>query len=406
MIPRMTNTVPRNRLRRRRVHVVTLIDTLGIHGGAEAIALGIAERLDPERFQSTLCVSRGPLDGDLGAAGIEGIAEIEARGVRLFGLGRRGTADVWAWERLLRRLRRDQVDVLHAHKFGSNVWGTIVGRLARVPVVLAHEHSWEYKGRPLRRLLDRHLIARYADRLIAVSREDQRRMVEVEGIARERTLFVPNGIPASSGPTGHDLRAELGIAPDAPVIGSVGSLYPVKAFDVLIRATASLRKEHGSLHTVIAGGGTELEPLTRLARELGVDRCVHLLGARGDVPDILAAVDVAVCCSRSEGSPLSVMEYMQAGRAVVATAVGGVPDLIEPGAQGLLVPPEDPDALAAALAVLLGDPDLAHTMGDRARERQRMEFDIDVLVARLENLYLELLGARAAQTFPGAPART
>jgi glycosyltransferase involved in cell wall biosynthesis len=120
-------------------------------------------------------------------------------------------------------------------------------------------------------------------------------------------------------------------------------------------------------------------------------QAVHLLGRRADVPDILRALDVAVCCSNSEGSPLSVMEYMQAGLAVVATSVGGIPDLIEPGVHGLLVPPRDPPALAAALADLLAEPDRARAMGDRARKRQLAEFDIDVLVHRLEALYLELL---------------
>jgi len=314
--------------------------------------------------------------------------------VGLLQLGRQRKDDIWVWGRLFSFLRQQKIDVLHAHKFGSNVWGTVVGRAAGVPVVLAHEHSWPYQGKPLRRLLDREVIARGADRLIAVSREDKRRMIEVEGIAQAQTLFIPNGISRAE-PTGHDVRAELGIAPTAPVIGSVGSLYPVKAFEVLLRAVALLARDQPDVQVLIAGEGPEREALKTLIRELGLDGSVHLPGLRADVPDVLRALDVAVCCSTSEGSPLSVMEYMQAGLAVVATAVGGVPDLIEPGVHGLLVPPNDPPALAAALAELLAEPDRARAMGDRGRARQRAEFDIDVLVRRLETLYLELLATHS-----------
>ena len=383
--------------------MVTLIDYAGRYGGAEHLALSIATHLDPERFDSTLCVSRWPRGGALGAGSQETLRCISASGVKLLPLGRRGRSDIWAWGRLIRFLRDQRIDVLHSHKFGPNVWGTLLGRAAGLPVVLAHEHSWSYEGKPLRRFLDRNLIARAADRVIAVSREDQRRMVEVEGIPTARTLFVPNGISRVARISETDVRAELGIAPTALVIGSVGSLYPVKAFDVLLRAIAALSRLRPDIQVLIAGEGPEREALEALIQDLALDGSVHLLGLRTDVPDVLRTVDIAVCCSTSEGSPLSVMEYMQAGLAVVATAVGGVPDLIEPGVHGLLVPPDDPPALAAALAELLAEPDRARAMGDRGRERQRAEFDIDVLVGRLETLYLELLAAHRERN--ASPAR-
>jgi glycosyltransferase involved in cell wall biosynthesis len=221
-------------------------------------------------------------------------------------------------------------------------------------------------------------------------------MTEIEGIEPDRTLYLPNGIPSATPASARDVRPELGIEPGAPIIGSVGSLYTVKAFDVLLRATALLVGERPDVRVLIVGDGPERPALERLARELGVDSSVRLLGSRSDVPDILDTLDIAVCCSNSEGSPLSVMEYMGAGLPVVASAVGGLPDLIEPGVNGLLVPPGDPSALAEALADLLGDPERAQAMGARGRERQRAEFDIDVLVRRLENLYCDLLDGRAA----------
>src|SRR5262249_14205564 len=156
------------------------------------------------------------------------------------------------------------------------------GRMARVPVVLAHEHSWSYQGQPMRRLLDRRLIARRADYLIAVSRADRRRMIEIEGIEPNRTLFIPNGIPPSRPARRRDLRNELGLDRTTPVVGSVGSLYGVKAFDVLVRATALLVGTQPDVRVLIAGGGPERAGLERLAHELGVETSVRFLGPRVD----------------------------------------------------------------------------------------------------------------------------
>lgn len=219
-------------------------------------------------------------------------------------------------------------------------------------------------------------------------------MAEVEGIDPRHTLFIPNGVPPSPPPSGRDVRAELGIDSDALVVGTVGVHRPQKALHVLVRAATILAEEWPNLRVLMVGDGPERATLERLAGELEVSDTVRFLGSRTDVSDVLRAFDVAVCCSDFEGSPLSVMEYMDAALPVVATAVGGVPDLIEPGVHGLLVPSRDPPALAGAISELLRDPQRARTMGAQGRERRRTEFDIDVLVHRLEDLYLELLAER------------
>jgi glycosyltransferase involved in cell wall biosynthesis len=199
--------------------------------------------------------------------------------------------------------------------------------------------------------------------------------------------FIPNGIPEQHR-RGTDVRAELGIAPDAPVIGAVGQLREEKALDVLIDAAGRLAPRVDGLTVLLPGAGPEEAALREAAA--GLDGTVRFLGLRDDIPDVLAAMDVAVCCSHREGSPLSVMEYMAAGLPVVATRVGGVPDIVIDGEQGVLVAPGDAGALAAALGELLGDPARREAMGARARERQREEFDLDVMVGRVQELYEEL----------------
>jgi glycosyltransferase involved in cell wall biosynthesis len=217
-------------------------------------------------------------------------------------------------------------------------------------------------------------------------------------------LFLPNGIRAP-GAIGGDVRAELGIPAAAPVVGAVGVLRPEKAIEVLLEAVALLAPELPGLRALVVGNGPERERLESLAAELGVSEQVVFTGVRTDVPDILRALDVAVCCSDYEGSPISVLEYMEAAKPIVATRVGGVPDLIDDGVHGVLVEPRDPSALAAAVAGVFRDRAAAEEMGARARERRRAEFELDVMIERLEGLYEDLYAAKQSSGSRYRPLR-
>ena len=374
---------------RRRLRVLTLIDRAFAFGGAELLARHILTRLDSDRFERIVCGTRAE------PASLVAPETFEREGIRFLSLDRHSRTDVVAWRPLLSLIARERIDVLHTHKFGSNASGAILGRLARVPVIVAHEHTWSFEGQRLRRLIDREVVARGASVIVAVSREDRRRMIAIERIDPNVVRFIPNGIPPLAPPSGRDVRAELAIPADAPLIGSVSVLRPQKALDVLIEAAWILHHEFSRVRVLIAGVGPERETLERLIRERGLTDVVTLLGGRRDVPDLLAALDIAVNSSDFEGTPLAVLEYMAAGKGIVATRVGGVPDLIEDGVHGLLVAPRDPHALACAIADLVRSPSLRADMGSRARERQRREFDIDVTVRRIEDLYEQLYLASA-----------
>jgi glycosyltransferase involved in cell wall biosynthesis len=375
--------------------VVTLVDRL-VHGGAERLAAEIATRLDPQRFASTLCVTRWSDAGHAASGDLPQRlrAGAEAAGVQFLGLRRRGPWDLPAWSPLVALLRGGGVQIVHGHMFGSNVWAVVLGRLARVPVVVAHEHTWAFEGGRLRGIVDRRLVAAGSDVVIACSQEDRRRMIECQRIAPATVRFVPNGIDGRPPTPGRDMRAELGIARDAPVVGSVGALRAQKRFDVLLRAAAELAPRWPGLRVVIAGDGAERPRLEALAAELGLGDTLLMLGARGDVPDVLQALDVAVASSDFEGSPLSVMEYMEAGLPVVATDVGGLAQIVHDGVHGVLVARRDPVALAGAIDGLLADPRRRRALGAAGRERRRAEFDLDVMVARIEQLYEQLYAAR------------
>jgi glycosyltransferase involved in cell wall biosynthesis len=376
-----------------RIRVVTMIDFLNATSGAERLALHVAVRLDPERFDSTLCASRWPAPLYPGSeeAAARALKLLEDANVRFFPLRHTRKVEVAPWVRLARFLRHERVQVLHSHKFGSNVWASLIGTIARVPVIVAHEHTWSYEGQPVRRFLDRQLIARGADRFVAVSREDRRKMTDIEQIPAERTMFIPIGILPPRAPDDRDMRAELGIGPDVPVIGVVGLMRPQKALPVLLHAVARVRPQWPDMQVVLVGDGSERAMLEALTNELGLGSNVRFLGLRADVADVLRAFDIAVCSSDFEGSPAAILEYMDAELPVVSTSVGGIPDMIESGVHGLLVPAADPAALADAIGTLLREPERARAMGRRGRERRRSEFEFDVMVGRLEALYIELL---------------
>jgi glycosyltransferase involved in cell wall biosynthesis len=376
-----------------RPHVVVFIDFAGDFGGAETLAVQLLERLDPQRFRRTLVAYQRLESHDRQVhAHASTVARLRDAEIDVLELNRRDRRDLAAWRPFLRMLRAGDVDVLHSHKLGPNVWATSFARFFPVRVVLAHEHSWSFEGSRQRMLADRWLVGTGCDAFIAVSERDRQRMETVEGIPAARLRYIPNGIPALAPARDDDrVRRELAIPDGAPVVGAVGVFRLVKDFESLVRAHAALLERMPDAHLVIVGDGPEKAAVQRLVADLGIAERVRLPGLRDDAVRLAGAFDVAVNSSRSEGSSLAVLEYMALGRPIVATAVGGTPDLLGQGEAGVLVPSADPEALGTAIGDLLADPAYALELGERARRRQREHYDVDVQAQRIAGLYEELL---------------
>jgi glycosyltransferase involved in cell wall biosynthesis len=381
--------------------VLSLIAYMGA-GGGETMAIETITRLDPERYERTICITRYEelLETAEPAAGM--LRRAREAGVRVIGMQRpprahasrlasSRLANLWRFWPILRMVRRERIDIVHGHLFGSNVWACLIGRLARVRAVVAHEHMWAYGGSRGRALVDRWLIARWSDAFIAVSEEGRRRMIEVERIPADDIVLMRNAVAESPRADPQRVRSEFGLAPEQPLVVSAGSLRAEKAYEVLIEAAAKLAEKIPEVTVLIAGDGPEREKLERAIAEFGVGDRVKLLGWRADVPDLVAAADVGVCCSDFEGGPLSVLEYMSAGRPVVATAVGGLPELVEDGVTGILIPPRDPAALAEAVGGLLTDPERRERLGAAGRSLREREYSFESYMQRLEGLYQSLL---------------
>ncbi|WP_272474142.1 glycosyltransferase [Baekduia alba] len=374
---------------------MTLIDVVAEIGGAEVLAVELLRGLDPDAFRRTLVVYRRLEPGSRERESQERVvAGLRADGVRVVTLEGTSRYDVQSWRPFARLLRRGDVDVVHSHLFGPNLWAALWTRIAPRTAFVAHEHTWSYEGRPLRKLADRWVVAAASDAFLAVSEQDRRQMLEREHIPAAAIRVLPNGIAPPAAPV-VDLRAQLGVPAGAPLIGSVGLLRPQKDFGTLIRAHATVVARHPEARLAILGDGEEGDALRSLVDELGLGDRVLLPGFQEGGAAAAAAFDVAVNSSTFEGSSLAIIEYMALGRPIVATSVGGTPDLLAGGAAGVLVEPRDPQAFGTAVADLLDDPARAQRLGARAQERQRAEYDVGVQVRRLEALYRELVSRRA-----------
>jgi glycosyltransferase involved in cell wall biosynthesis len=368
-----------------RLHLLLLIDRLkGPGGGAEVFLVGLATHLPRERFDVVVCATRAVVPGPL-------VETLDAAGVPHISLGRRSRWDPPRMRRLATLLRSDRVDIVHAHKFGSNVWGTVLGRACRVPVVIAHEHTWSYEGQAIRKWIDGRVVGRLATRFIAVSDADAARMVMHEKVAPEKVVVMPTAyVPRPLSPDSN-LRSELGLAPETPLVGTAVVFRPQKAVEVLLEAHARLLTSMPDAHLAIAGDGPTRAELERHARELPLEGHVHFLGVRNDVDAILRSLDVAVLSSDFEGKPLFVLECMANRTPLVATAVGGLPEMVRDGETGVLVPPRDPEALAGAVGRLLVDRDQRASLAAAAAD-ELSGFTIEAVTRRFADLYETLAG--------------
>jgi glycosyltransferase involved in cell wall biosynthesis len=369
------------------IHVVFSIDTMSV-GGTEMNAVRTAERLDRARFRLSVVTLRG--EGPLAE-------RYERIGVPVFRFpiyslySPRTVRQAFA---LAKFLKRERVSIVHCHDQYSNFFSTLSARLAGVPAVIASKR-WLHS--PLRYRIANGIGYRAATKVLANSAFVARSLTTTDRLSEKHVTVLPNFVDeAAFMPPSPAQRAtwkrELGLADDdGPIVGIVASLTPIKDHATLIRATQALVARWPRLRLVLVGAGPLRGELEALAHELGIGSVVRFAGLRPETPSFHHLFDVSVLCSTSEGFPNSIVEAMAAGRAVVATRVGGVPDAVTDNLTGLLVPPADPGALSGAIDALLSDPAKAQALGRAATQRAREEYDARVVIARLEQLYESVL---------------
>lgn len=395
-----------------RIRVLRIIARLNVGGPAIHVAL-LHERLDSHRYHSVV------------VAGTEEAAEGNyldlherplANLVRLPGLGReiRGASDLMTLVALVRIMRRYQPTIVHTHTAKAGTLGRVAAWLCRAPVVVHTFHGHIFHGyfsRAKTRLFIRieRWLARRSSCLVAVSDRVRQDILALGIGEEERFRTIPLGFDLDPFLDAERhrgaLKSELHLPDDVPLVGIVARLVPIKAHEIFLEAAVRLVAERPSVQFVIVGDGERREELEALAGQLGVARSVHFLGWRADLARVYADLDVVALTSRNEGSPVALIEAMAAARPVVATSVGGVPDVVSDDETGILVPPAEAPALAKAILRVLGDPALGVRLGEAARESVRRRYSADRLIRDIDELYVSLLdGTHSAPRAFTSPA--
>ena len=373
-------------------------------GGPAMHVVHLAEALDPERFRTRLIAGRITEDeGDMTYYARErGVDIVEIAGMsRLLSPWK----DVRTLLTLFRIFRRERPSIVHTHTAKAGTMGRLAALAAGVPVILHTFHGHVLGGLYFSRLKTRFFLeverqlARATDRLIVLTHRQAREMAEDLGVApAERFAVIPLGLDLEAfvkvdrGEARRRLRDQLSIEDDRPVIGIVGRMVPVKNHELLFDAVGILAERMDPApHVVVVGSGEREGVLRRYAAEKGLDRLVHWLGWRQDLPEIYPAFDLTALTSFDEGTPVSLLESLASGTPVVSRAVGGVPEMLEGDSLGRLVWSAFADELADVLETALRDPPSAETR-ETARKRVLEHYSIERLAGDMERLYTEALG--------------
>ncbi|MGC9398865.1 MAG: glycosyltransferase [Anaerolineae bacterium] len=370
-----------------RINVLLLITELNV-GGAERIVAQLASRLPRDRYNVKVACLYDPE-----AVG----ADIRAAGIAVIHLDMRSKLDLRAPYRLFRLLREQNIHILHAHLFHANLLAATIGRLTRIPVIIATRHSVEIGGGH-REWINR-LVRSSHDAVVTVSREVYEAELRRSGTDPGKLVMIPGGVRLSDfdeivQASPERLRDGWGIQPQSYLIGTVGRFVEPKGYPHLLDAMVRIQAHLPDVKALLVGDGVLRPAMEEKAHALGLSDSVIFTGIRRDVPEILALLDVFVLPSLWEGLPLALLEAMAAGLPVVATRVGGVPEVVVDGVTGLLVPPRDPHALADAILRLLRDPALRRRMGEAGRARVAAHFSVEQMVRKIEALYEQLLAQK------------
>jgi glycosyltransferase involved in cell wall biosynthesis len=357
----------------KRIKIIYIITRLNI-GGAEMMLLDLARHLSPEFFEVKVAtvVGNGPLVEDFRKAGIE-VSVFEKK-------GKIGLGVIW---KIRRYLRREKPEIVHTHLFGGDTWGRAAAILARVPIIISTEHNTNLdEGWGKRKI--KKFLSFFTKKIVAVSQAVRDYSVARDRIKAKKIVVIPNGIEIEKFSV-----AEKDRFSDPPVVSVVGRLEEQKGHKYLFEALNLIKTIPWVLWVV--GDGSLKSNLELLAKDLDLRERIIFLGARRNIAEILSQIDIFVLPSLWEGLGLAVLEAAAAGKPIVASRVGGIPEIITDGKTGILVEPKNVKSLADGLEHMLLGVSEAKAMGERAREMVKEKFGVEIMVEQYEQLYKNLV---------------
>jgi glycosyltransferase involved in cell wall biosynthesis len=349
-------------------------------GGTERLVIDIVKKLRPWTDFSVCCLDRPGSWAD----------ELRRCGVPIAAFNRQAGFQPKLGYAIARLARRHAIDVLHCHQYTPFVYGQLAAAMVPGLRIVFTEHGRSSDAGPsLKRRVVNPWLGRFPSAVVAVSADLRRHMIE-EGFAASRIDVLHNGIDVGRRPTSVDrfeARAALGLPQGGAVIGAVGRIDPVKDLSTLLDAFGDVRRSHVDARLVVVGQGPDEEVLAARSRSLGLEAAVTFAGYRDDVRRLMPAFDVYANSSIHEGVSLTILEAMAAALPVVATRVGGTPEVVVGGETGLLVPARSPQTLAAALSEVLQHVERGRAMGEAGRFRVKRHFTVDAMASAYLDVY-------------------
>ena len=367
------------------IRIIHLVLNLKM-GGLETWVVHFAKKIKDNQFSPMVCCLES--NTDLGAS-------LKDHDIPVVTLDKREGYDFFLPGRLAKMMRDYQSPLLHTHNWDAHLYGTVAARIASVPVIIHTQHG-AFHHRSWKNDLLRPILGRCIDRFIGVSDGVSLFAKQSRWAPEEKVMTIINGVDPTPyrSPLEADrirIRASLSIPLDAPIIINVARMNEVKDHDTLLKAFCILKATIPSAHLMLVGDGNLCPLLKGTAVRMGIEKFVHFIGIRTDVPDLLRAADLFVLSSLSEGISLSLLEAMSAGLPVAATDVGGNPSVVVANKTGLLVPPRNPAQMASVIQMILDDKALSKTMGEAGYGRVLSHFSFNQMADAYMGLYRELL---------------
>ena len=355
-------------------------------GGIEKMIIDFVLALPQEKYEIHVAVFEG------GGILEDSLKDLE---IPVHYLNKGSSLDWTLVFRLKKLLRDNRIDIVHTNNYGTWFYSTIARMMPGGRVGSVHTEHSLVEGNKRRRFVLENLLSRRTKHVIAVSEQVRALMIEHCKIREDRIQVIHNGIDTDrfspDASRREVFRAEFEIPQDCLLLGSISRLAPVKDHMTMLRAFSRLQSGRKDLRLVIVGDGECKTDISNYIRERQLEDSVVLTGERQDTPSILAAMDIYVMSSLSEGMSIGLLEAMSSGLPVVVTNVGGNPELVDPRQNGLLVPANDPESMSEAIGSLLDDAEERRRMAAAGRDKVKTHFSRDIMIENYSSLYDRLI---------------
>ncbi|MDD4899720.1 MAG: glycosyltransferase [Candidatus Omnitrophica bacterium] len=362
----------------KRINILYVIWSLGL-GGAERALIELVKGLDKAKFTPIVCC--------LNDKGVFA-QELEENGIKVIALNKKRGIDFSVIGKISSIIKKNRIDIVHTHMWGGNLWGRIAAKLSRVPVVIATEQNVDTWKRPYHFVSDK-LLGKYTDTLVAVSENVKDFYAEKTRLNRKKIKVIYNSVNLKKYEFSDSKRLDF-IGNREITLGIIGRLVPQKGHRDFILAVKELLKDCRVKGIVVGSGPLENE-LKEFSQNLGLNGNIVFIGLRQDIPELLKSIDILILPSLREGLPLTVLEAMACGVPVVATKVGGTPEVVINNHTGILIEPKDYMAIKDAVLRFMKDKDFSQQIVHNARKMVEEKFSAYAMARQHSSLYEELL---------------